>query len=665
VSAICGVVGLDGRPWTGDDLDGVVRTLAPLGADGGGRWHGTAGRCGVAVAALLRQSTPEDAAERQPARSRDGSLVLVGDARLDNRDELASRLSLADDRSTADSAFVLAAYERWGEGFLDRIVGEFALGLVDRRRGGVLLARDHMGLRPLVVHRRRGVVAFASTALALTAFEEVGHALDVRHAAEFLALAVSERTLVEGVRWVPPATALWIDGSGVRRRTWWAPDPHDVVDLGSPAAHERQLREVFDRAVAAQLRSAGRVGASASGGLDSSSAAATAARQLAPRRLPVYTSAPPPGWRAGERPGRDADESPLVLKLAELHPNMAPHFVRAPFGDSLFGLHEPLWELGAGPARNPCNMLWIHAIRARAEADGVTTLLTGARGNYEFSADGTGWLIAHLRRGRLVTALREASAWSAASGDSPYRVLGSYLVGPLLPAYARRRVRSATGRGDPMRDWIAATALRPEVASDVDLPGLVPWIDVRRRPDPRADDLTAAMLSAERAETHAAAAALTGVEERDPTSDRRVLETAMRQPEWVRRHDGVSRAVARGAMADRLPAEIVYRTRRGEQLPDWLDVMTEARDEIASELEALTSHPTSRRLMDTARLEALVRRWPDRAARADEAVVRDYRLALLRALLVSRYLRWFEARAAAAASSSNGVPSASVCRSGL
>ncbi len=58
MSAICGVIGQDGRPWSAADLDGVMHTLAPLGRHGGGRWAGTAGRCGVVVGAALRHSTP-------------------------------------------------------------------------------------------------------------------------------------------------------------------------------------------------------------------------------------------------------------------------------------------------------------------------------------------------------------------------------------------------------------------------------------------------------------------------------------------------------------------------------------------------------------------------------------------------------------------------------
>ena len=190
-----------------------------------------------------------------------------------------------------------------------------------------------------------------------------------------------------------------------------------------------------------------------------------------------------------------------------------------------------------------------------------------------------------------------------------------------------------------------ATALRPQVYADLDLLALIPSLDERRPSDNRRSALSAVMATSGQAESNAARAALTGVEERDPTVDRRLLEVAMRQPEWVRRHGAITRAVARGAMADRLPPEIVHRTRRGEQLPDWLDVLTAARGELVDELSALRDHATSRELIDCDRLQRLVDRWPDRSACADRPVLLDYRYALLRALLVSRYLRWFESRA--------------------
>jgi asparagine synthase (glutamine-hydrolysing) len=646
MSAICGVVGLDGRLWSSNDLTGVLRALRGLGQDGEGEWAGRVGRCGVALAAALRHSTTEDRADRQPVVSPDGSIVLVADLRLDNRAELAASLGLADGATTPDSAYLLAGYERWGEAALDRIQGEFAFALADGNRGGVLLARDHVGARPLVVHERRGVLAFASTALALTGLEGVGHQLDMRRAAEVLALVYSsERTFVEGVRWVPPAGALWIDDSGVRRRMWWQPDPSNVIDLGSPAAQEADLRVALEAAVAARLRSTGAVGAMVSGGLDSTAVAATAARQLAPDSLRTYTAAPPFRWSGAERANWDVDESALVLELAERYPNIVPSFVHVGEDDSLFARHEPLWELGGVPPRNPCNWLWYHEIVLHAQAHGVAAVLSGTRGNPFFSADGPDWLVALLRRGRVRAAIREAIAWSESVGRSRYRTVRAQIVARVLPTPVRRFVRGMHRRPNPVDEWTAQSALRRDLVPELELPRLLPMLQERRL-NGRRLALWELTNVAGQVETTCALTALTGVEERDPTGDRRVVEAAMRQPEWSRRRAGIGRAVARGAMADRLPAAIAQRTRRGEQLPDWLDVMIAARKELEADLDALVEHPTSYRLIDTERLRLLLAHWPERTASTQPIVVRDYRIVLLRALLISRYLRWFEARAA-------------------
>jgi asparagine synthase (glutamine-hydrolysing) len=218
------------------------------------------------------------------------------------------------------------------------------------------------------------------------------------------------------------------------------------------------------------------------------------------------------------------------------------------------------------------------------------------------------------------------------------------LAHPLMPPAARRLARTVAGRPESAANWTVTTAAREEVLAGLDLGSRVAALTDRRGVYQRAVALRTVQIGASHADNIIAMAALTGAEERDPTVDRRVLEVTMRQPEWVRRHDGITRAVVRGAMADRLPPRILNRTRRGEQLPDWLDVMTASRAEIVSELDQLVEHPTSRDLIDTDRLRRLVDRWPDRASRANPVVVRDYRLALLRALVVSRYLRWFERR---------------------
>jgi asparagine synthase (glutamine-hydrolysing) len=215
------------------------------------------------------------------------------------------------------------------------------------------------------------------------------------------------------------------------------------------------------------------------------------------------------------------------------------------------------------------------------------------------------------------------------------------LAAPLVGRRARRWWADVTGRVRPIDDWLSGTALRSDLADDLDLERRIPYLAFRRLGQSLRLSVPAL---ASQADLYPAVEARWGHEHRDPTSDRRVIEVALTQPPWVRRSEATTRAVARRAMAPRLPASIVSREARGAQLPDWFDRCTDAREEIIAELDALRDHPTSRELIDVRRLDRLVQHWPTPERAGDREVVSGYRLALPRALLLSRYLRWFEER---------------------
>jgi asparagine synthase (glutamine-hydrolysing) len=546
----------------------------------------------------------------------------------------------------SDPELILAAYARWGESCLDHLSGEFAFAVADARRGGVLIARDQIGVRPLVVHQRRGVVAFATTALALCALDGVGHELDRVRVAEWLALEMdTERTFVSGVTTLPPGHCAWLDAEGPRRRRYWTLDPDRIVELGSPKAYAAELRETFDSAVERRLPTGQSVGVMLSGGLDSTSVAATAARLRQSDVIRTYTAAPPPGWSGPASPNVDADESPLVRELVTWHANLRPTFISGDVGP-LLSSHDARFAAGSPPPRNPCNELWMTEAHRRAAGDGVRTLLTGARGNAFFSADDPFWLAALLFRGRFSALGREIAALAASAGSRRVRAVGRQLARQVLPPelYRMRSVMQARRDG---------------VSAEVELRFAGPGTEALVRQQARAFDsvprgamrsaaLRAAMYSGFIAESAAVRDALTGVRRSDPTGDVRVIALCATQPPWARRRDGRTRVVSRDAMADRLPPSIAERTRRGAQLPDWLERFADRRQELVDELAAAREHAGCRELLDLDGMDIALRNWPDRARAHDRwtRTTHVYRYNLMRALLMCRYLRFFDAHAA-------------------
>lgn len=638
VTAIAGLVGLDGRPSAAGDLRGALDILAPFGGAGEGAWAGRVQAMGAALGAVRRRRVPEDDADAQPVVLAGGQVVVVADAVLTNRPELCRALGLPDSAELADPELVAHAYLRWGEGCCERLGGEFAVAVADARRGGVLLARDHTGVRPLFTHRGRGWLGFASTDLAVTGFAGVAAELDVERAKEFLLLLTSERSWVRDVAPVPPATALWVTPDGVRSRRYWELR-FDAGRGGSAAGHAEELRAALGEAVRSRLRRRrGRVGAKVSGGLDSTAVVACAAEQLAPEPVHTYTSVPAPGWQPPPM-RRDPDESRLVWALAERHPNLVPAFLHT-LGERVFGAEDDLYAAGSGPALNPTNMTWIRAIHRRAAAEGVTLLLGGQMGNAAFSLDDPTWLLALLAAGRPGEAWREARDWAATHATTPGRVLARGVLGPLAPTWLRQR---RSGRAHSAASWVASTGLRPELATEARLRRRLERRVRRVGRSPRSRARFMADYRATTSATPAAFEAVWGWRQADPTRDVRLLEVVARQPAWARRHRGYDRAAARAAMAGLVPDDIRLRRVRGAQAPDWLDRLADAHAELRAELAAARAHPPTRELVDVERLDALVGDWPPPERAADLAVMVTHQRVLPRALAVSDYLRWFDA----------------------
>src|SRR6185436_20512734 len=93
-----------------------------------------------------------------------GTVRVVLDGRLDNRNELAGDLRAEGVglRDESDVELLLRAYECWGEACAAQLLGDFAFAIWDAGRQALVCARDVLGVRPLHVFARDGLVVIAS-----------------------------------------------------------------------------------------------------------------------------------------------------------------------------------------------------------------------------------------------------------------------------------------------------------------------------------------------------------------------------------------------------------------------------------------------------------------------------------------------------------------------
>src|SRR5881296_79829 len=223
MSAIVGIYFLDGRVVDGAALQSMVEQLAHRGPDGSGVWSEKE----VGLGHRMLWTTPESLLEKFPLVNAAGDLVLTADARIDNRDELLAALGLESPpiQGISDGQLILRAYERWGERCPDRLLGDFAFAVWDRREQVLFCARDHFGVKPFYYYRADRLFAFASEIKALLCLPEAPRRLNEVRVADYLdgGLLLGDKagTFYQDILRLPPGHSLTIGPDRVQLRAYW------------------------------------------------------------------------------------------------------------------------------------------------------------------------------------------------------------------------------------------------------------------------------------------------------------------------------------------------------------------------------------------------------------------------------------------------------------
>lgn len=217
----------------------------------------------------------------QPMSMADGAYTIVYNGELFNTEELRRDLISAGHRfrTRCDTEVVLHGYAEWGRQVLERMLGMWAFCIWDRRKRSLFVARDRLGVKPLVYARVGGGVIFASEIKALIASGLLARELDPGALPHYLsAFAVPEPySLIKGVRRLPSAHCLEIQGNRVREYPYWDCAAPEEADQGSEA-YTREVGDLLEDAVQRRLVSDVPLGVLLSGGIDSRLIATYASR---------------------------------------------------------------------------------------------------------------------------------------------------------------------------------------------------------------------------------------------------------------------------------------------------------------------------------------------------------------------------------------------------
>ena len=286
---ICGVAG--GDPVQGRELVGrMCSAMAHRGPDDEGSVQlDGAGRAQGALPVTLgmrRLSIIDLSGGHQPMANEDSTVWVVQNGEIFNHLELRSLLVAAGHRfaTQSDTEVLVHGYEEWGESMVDRLNGQFAFCVLDRRSARLVLARDRMGIKPLHYAVDGSRLVFASELKALLRDVSLRKGIDPVALDEYLAyeFVPSPRSIIRGISKLRPGhTLTWslADPRAVVRRYW---SPSLNVDGAARSANLdascEELRAVLRESVRKELISDVPLGVFLSGGIDSSAVAAMMAQ---------------------------------------------------------------------------------------------------------------------------------------------------------------------------------------------------------------------------------------------------------------------------------------------------------------------------------------------------------------------------------------------------
>ncbi|MCO1575788.1 asparagine synthase (glutamine-hydrolyzing) [Crossiella sp. SN42] len=260
-------------------LEAMTDTMCCRGPDDGGAWvrrHVAFGHRRLAIIDLAGGKQP------MSVDTPDGEVALTYSGEVYNYVELRDELRARGHRFTtaSDTEVVLRAYLEWGPEFAEKLNGMYAFGIWDARSDRLVLVRDRLGIKPLYYYPTEGGLLFGSESRAILAHPEAETVINLEGMREmFGACKTPGHGVWAGMREVRPGGLVLLDRSGLRERVYWKLTPREhTADLDTTIG---EVRDLLGDIVRRQLVSDVPRCVLLSGGLDSSSLTAVAARELA------------------------------------------------------------------------------------------------------------------------------------------------------------------------------------------------------------------------------------------------------------------------------------------------------------------------------------------------------------------------------------------------
>ena len=635
MSAICGIYYRDGRPAAPEKGAALLCEYGIYQADTTGIWHDGA----LIFGCHVQHITPESVGEVLPFHDGQAGITITADAIIDNRAELGDLLCVEPTlrSSLPDSQLILLAYQKWGSDCPKYLLGDYAFVIWDEGRQKMFCAVDPTGTRAFYYYLSTGIFAFSTLMRPLFVLPEITKKYNETWIADYLAIPSvahqldPELTLYEHINLLPAGHILTVGPDSAKKEVYWQAERQPELKLASDAEYEEAFRGVLGEAVRCRLRSTRRIGVQMSGGLDSTTVASLAARELAGsgQRLLTFSAVPMFGYRNWLSASCMADETPYIEAVGEHNRNIDIIYCRSEGKHSLSDTDRFLAEFEQ-PYKLFENLFWIDEIMATAQMHNVGVVLSGGAGNATISwGERMPYLLSLYRAGKWLRLFRES--WSIARSQrrpvrSLYRLYRNLLpepdgkhwfkihdLSPINPDFASRSTvaeRFRQFRYEPFK-------LMDSLESRLFMlsPAAFSHLTVFTTKHGLANQLAL----------------------RDPTMDRRVIEFCLSVPDEQYVRYGRERHLIRRAMAGIIPEKVrLNETVRGIQYADWAQRLGSDWPELKNEISKIGMLAAEREYLDIDKIQ----RELGKLNTLGDAAANNLSLRMLaRSLIFSRFLR--------------------------
>jgi asparagine synthase (glutamine-hydrolysing) len=283
---MCGICGFTGIPDR-QALQRMTDAMMHRGPDEAGFWESGDVSLGMRRLAIIDLETGQ-----QPIFNEDATVGVVFNGEIYNYPELQAELKAQGHRfrtDHSDTEVLVHPYEQYGDAFLHKLNGMFAIALWDLPRRRLFLARDRAGIKPLYFSLTGGCLIFASEIKSILQHPAVSREPDFAALSHYLSLknVPSPWSAFHNISQLGPGQSIAFENGELNRRIWWRPIFAEDDRLGEQEAAVR-VRELLEDAVRLQMRADVPFGAYLSGGVDSSSVVALMTK-IGGRRVTTFS----------------------------------------------------------------------------------------------------------------------------------------------------------------------------------------------------------------------------------------------------------------------------------------------------------------------------------------------------------------------------------------